>query len=153
MNDQMDDFSIQPGVPNAFHLVGGEANAPGPGKRPLSSMSPTIILHDGQPVITIGAAGGPKIITQVLLVTSNLIDLKDDLATAMSRPRFHHQWSPDELWIENTFPPDLLSGLRKLGHKLDTEPPVGATQAIVRKSDGTFVGASEPRLPGKAAGW
>jgi gamma-glutamyltranspeptidase/glutathione hydrolase len=153
MNDQMDDFSIQPGVPNAFHLIGGEANAPGPGKRPLSSMSPTIILHDGQPVITVGAAGGPKIITQVLLVTSNLIDLKDDLATAMSRPRFHHQWSPDQLWIENTFPPEIFTGLEKLGHTLDIEPPVGATQAILRKADGTFVGASEPRLPGKAAGW
>ena len=153
MNDQMDDFSIQPGVPNAFHLVGGEANAPGPGKRPLSSMSPTIILHDGKPVITVGAAGGPKIITQVLLVTSNLIDLKDDLATAMARPRFHHQWSPDQLWIENTFPSDVLTGLQKLGHTLDPEPPVGATQAIIQKPDGTFVGASEPRLPGKAAGW
>jgi gamma-glutamyltranspeptidase / glutathione hydrolase len=153
LNDQMDDFSIQPGVPNAFHLIGGEANAPGPGKRPLSSMSPTIILHDGQPVITVGAAGGPKIITQVLLVTSNLIDLKDDLATAMSRPRFHHQWSPDQLWIENTFPPEMFTGLEKLGHTLDKEPPQGATQAIIRKPDGTFVGASEPRLPGKAAGW
>jgi gamma-glutamyltranspeptidase/glutathione hydrolase len=153
LNDQMDDFSIQPGVPNAFHLVGGEANAPGPGKRPLSSMSPTIILKDGQPIITVGAAGGPKIITQVLLVTSNLLDLHDDLATAMARPRFHHQWSPDTLWIENTFPPDVLSGLKKLGHTLDIEPPVGATQAILRKADGTLVGASEPRLQGKAAGW
>jgi gamma-glutamyltranspeptidase/glutathione hydrolase len=153
LNDQMDDFSIQPGVPNAFHLVGGEANAPGPAKRPLSSMSPTIILQDGQPVITVGAAGGPKIITQVLLVTSNLIDLKDDLATAMLRPRFHHQWSPDQLWIENTFPPEMYTGLEKLGHRLDIEPPQGATQAIIRKPDGTLVGASEPRLPGKAAGW
>jgi gamma-glutamyltranspeptidase/glutathione hydrolase len=153
MNDQMDDFSIQPGVPNHFGLVGGDANAPGPGKRPLSSMSPTIILHDGRPVITVGAAGGPKIITQVLLVTSNLIDLHDDLATAMARPRFHHQWSPDQLWIENTFPADVLAGLQKLGHKLDPQPPVGATQAIIRKPDGTFVGASEPRLPGKAGGW
>jgi gamma-glutamyltranspeptidase/glutathione hydrolase len=153
MNDQMDDFSIQPGVPNHFGLVGGDANAPGPGKRPLSSMSPTIILKDGQPVITVGAAGGPKIITQVLLVASNLIDLHDDLATAMSRPRFHHQWAPDKLWIENTFPPDVLQGLVKLGHPLDPEPPVGATQAIIRKADGTFIGASEPRLPGKAAGY
>ena len=153
MNDQMDDFSIQPGVANAFHLIGGEANAPGPGKRPLSSMSPTIILHNGQPVITVGAAGGPKIITQVLLVTSNLIDLKDDLPTAMSRPRFHHQWSPDTLWIENTFPKDVLSGLTKLGHKLDPQPPIGATQAILRRADGTFVGESEPRLFGEAKGY
>jgi gamma-glutamyltranspeptidase/glutathione hydrolase len=153
MNDQMDDFSIQPGVPNAFHLVGGEANAPGPGKRPLSSMSPTIILKDNQPVITLGAAGGPKIITQVLLVASNLIDLHDDLGTAMARPRFHHQWSPDTLWIENTFAPEVMKGLEKLDHKLDPQPPAGATQAILRRPDGTFVGASEPRLSGKAEGW
>ena len=116
-------------------------------------MSPTIILHDGQPIITVGAAGGPKIITQVLLVTSNLIDLHDDLATAMSRPRFHHQWAPDKLWIENTFPANVLDGLEKLGHSLDKEPPIGATQAIMRRPDGTFVGASEPRLPGKAEGY
>jgi gamma-glutamyltranspeptidase/glutathione hydrolase len=116
-------------------------------------MSPTIILKDGKPVITLGAAGGPKIITQVVLVTSNLIDLQDDLGTAMSRPRFHHQWSPNTLWIENTFPPDVMHSLEKLGHQLDPEPPAGATQAIMRRTDGTFVGASEPRLSGKAEGW
>jgi gamma-glutamyltranspeptidase/glutathione hydrolase len=116
-------------------------------------MSPTIILRNGQPIITVGAAGGPKIITQVLLVSSNLIDLHDDPATAISRPRFHHQWSPDVLWIENTFPSDTLNGLKKLGHQLDPQPPVGATQLIVRNADGVFVGACDSRLPGKAAGW
>ena len=84
---------------------------------------------------------------------SNLIDLQDDLGTAISRPRFHHQWSPDQLWIENTFPAEVLTGLEKLGHTLERESPVGATQAIIQRPDGTLVGASEPRLPGKAAGW
>lgn len=153
LNDQMDDFSIQPGVPNAFHLVGGEANAPGPGKRPLSCMSPTIVLKDGKPIMTVGAAGGPKIITQVVLVLSNVLDLHDDLGTAMARPRFHQQWSPDELWIEDTFPKGVLADLQKLGQKLDIEKPAGATQGIVRQADGTFIGCSEPRVQGKAAGW
>ncbi len=153
MNNQMDDFSIQPGVPNAFHLIGGEANAPGPGKRPLSSMSPTIVLKDGQPMMTVGAAGGPKIITQVVLVLSDVIDLHDDLGTAMQRPRFHHQWSPDTLWIEKTFGQPVLDDLQKMGHRLDVASPAGAAAAILRQSDGTLVGASEPRLPGKAQGW
>jgi gamma-glutamyltranspeptidase/glutathione hydrolase len=153
MNDQMDDFSIQPGVANAFKLIGGQANAPGPGKRPLSSMSPTIILRNGKPFMTVGAAGGPKIITQVVLVASNVIDLHDTLEQAMSRPRFHQQWSPPQLWIENTFSPEVLSGLTALGHTLDIVAPTGAAQAIELLPDGTLVGVSEPRLPAKAAGW
>src|SRR5262249_36333994 len=131
LNNQMDDFSTQPGVPNHFGLIGGEANAIAPGKRPLSSMSPTIVLdsHD-RPILTVGAAGGPKIITQVLLTISNVIDRDDDLETALKRPRYHHQWSPDQLWIENTFAPDVLKGLTRLGHHLDIAQPVGATNAI-----------------------
>jgi gamma-glutamyltranspeptidase/glutathione hydrolase len=153
MNDQMDDFSIQPGVANAFKLIGGHANAPGPGKRPLSSMSPTIILRNGKPFLTVGAAGGPKIITQVVLVASNVIDLHDTLEQAMARPRFHQQWSPPQLWIENTFPPEVQSGLTALGHELEKASPTGAAQAIEFLPDGTVVGVSEPRLPAKAAGW
>lgn len=152
LNNQMDDFSIQPGVPNAFKLLGSENNAVAPGKRPLSSMSPTIVLKDGEPVMTVGAAGGPKIITQVLLVLSNAIDLKDEPAAALSRPRFHQQWSPDELWAENTLGEALLAALRARGHNVAAVEPVGATQAIVRTKDGTLVGVSEPRLQGKAAG-
>lgn len=153
LNNQMDDFSIQPGVPNAFKLIGNEANAIAPGKRPLSSMSPTIVLDPaGRPFMTVGAAGGPKIITQVVLAISNVIDLHDDLDAALARPRFHHQWSPDELWIENTFAPEVRKKLEAMGHKLDVATPQGATQATVVKSDGTLVGVSEPRLVGKAAG-
>jgi gamma-glutamyltranspeptidase/glutathione hydrolase len=103
--------------------------------------------------MTVGAAGGPKIITQVVLLISNVVDLHDDLGAAMARPRFHHQWSPAELWIEKDFPEIVMAELTKMGHKLDVEKPTGATQAILRKPDGTFVGASEPRVPGKAMGY
>jgi gamma-glutamyltranspeptidase/glutathione hydrolase len=149
----MDDFSIQPGVPNSFNLVGGEANAPAAGKRPLSSMSPTIIMKDNRPILTLGAAGGPTIISQVVLGTTNVLDLKDDLAAALGRARFHHQWSPDRLVIEDTAPSDLILGLAKLGQKIETRSSMGVTQAILRLPDGRFIGASDPRVNGKAAGW
>ncbi len=152
LNNQMDDFSIAPGQANFFKLVGSEANAIAPGKRPLSSMSPTIVLKDGQPMMTLGAAGGPTIISQVTLVLSNVLDLNDDLPTAMARPRFHHQWSPDKLLIENTFARDVLEDLVKRGHDLDIRKPVGACNAIVRERNGTFVGVSESRAKGKAQG-
>jgi len=153
LNNQMDDFAIQPGVPNHFGLIGNDANAVAPGKRPLSSMSPTIILKDGAPIMTLGAAGGPKIITQVLLVTSNVIDLKDDLETAMRRPRFHHQWRPDAMWIEKTFSSSVMEALKSRGHSLDPADPSGATNAIIRNQDGSLTAAHEPRLSGKAAGY
>ena len=153
LNNQMDDFSIEPGVANYFGLVGAEANAVAPGKRPLSSMSPTIVLGaDGKPLMTLGAAGGPKIITQVALVLSNVLDRGDDLPTAMARPRFHHQWSPDSLWIESTEDAGVRDALKAMGHTLDVAEPVGATQAIARTPDGGLIGVSEPRLAGLAAG-
>jgi gamma-glutamyltranspeptidase/glutathione hydrolase len=153
LNNQMDDFSIAPGQANFFGLVGSEANAIAPGKRPLSSMSPTIVLKDDQPIMTLGAAGGPTIISQVLLVLSNVIDRGDDLPGAMERPRFHHQWSPDVLRIEETVPQDIRMELEHRGHKLDVKKPEGAANGIMREGDGTFVGVSEPRLQGKADGF
>jgi gamma-glutamyltranspeptidase/glutathione hydrolase len=153
LNNQMDDFSIQPGVPNAFKLIGSDANAIAPGKRPLSSMSPTIVLDEkGEPMLTLGAAGGPTIITQVICVLSAHIDLGDDLPAAMARPRIHHQWSPATLRIEDTFPPAVQKDLKSRGHELSVHKPSGATNAIMQKSDGTFAGVSEPRLDGKSAG-
>jgi gamma-glutamyltranspeptidase/glutathione hydrolase len=153
LNNQMDDFSIQPGVPNAFKLIGSDANAIAPGKRPLSSMSPTIVLDEkGEPLMTLGAAGGPTIITQVLCVLTAHIDLGDDLPAAMARPRIHHQWSPATLRIEDTHPAAVQKDLKARGHELVLVKPSGATNAILRKPDGTFVGVSEPRLDGKAAG-
>ena len=153
LNNQMDDFSIQPGKPNAFNLVGGDANSPAGGKRPLSSMSPTIIMKDNQPIMTLGAAGGPTIISQVVLAATNVLDLHDDLGTAIGRLRFHHQWSPDRLTIEDTAPSQLMAGLAKLGQKIEKTSSIGVTQAILRLPDGRFVGTSDPRVNGKAAGW
>ena len=153
LNNQMDDFSIQPGTPNAFNLVGGDANAPAGGKRPLSSMSPTIIMKGDRPIMTLGAAGGPTIISQVVLAATNVLDLHDDLGTAIGRTRFHHQWSPDRLTIEDTAPGNLIAGLAKLGQKIEKTSSMGVTQAILMLPDGRFAGASDPRVSGKAAGW
>ncbi|MBS0208436.1 MAG: gamma-glutamyltransferase [Planctomycetes bacterium] len=153
MNNQMDDLSIQLGTPNAFGLFGAEANAVAPGKRPLSSMSPTIVLRDGQPVLTVGAAGGPKISTQVILALTNRLDLQMSLAEALAAPRLHHQWRPDEVWVEQGYPASLAEALAKRGHKIHRAAPTGASQAIERTPEGVFIGVSDPRVPGKAAGW
>ncbi|MBE2285768.1 MAG: gamma-glutamyltransferase [Prosthecobacter sp.] len=153
LNDEMDDFAVQPGVPNAFKLVGAEANAIAPGKRPLSSMSPTIVLKDGKPVIVTGAAGGPTIITQALLLLTHIIDDGMLPAEALAEPRFHHQWNPDELKIEKAFGDATLTRVEKLGHKLSPSTSFGACQAIYFDAEKKlFFPAHDPRVPGKADG-
>ncbi len=151
LNNQMDDFSIKPGVPNAFGLVGAEANAIAPGKRPLSSMSPTIVLKNGQPVLTVGAAGGPTIITQALLTIVRTVDLKQPLHEAVKAPRFHHQWMPDHVLVEDGLGQDLLSALKARGHTLKRRSSFGTCQAIaLDHSAQTFTAVSEPRSGGAA---
>lgn len=153
MNDEMDDFAVQPGIPNAFKLVGAEANAVAPGKRPLSSMSPTIVLKDGKPVIVTGAAGGPTIITQALLLLTHIIDDGMLPVEALAEPRFHHQWNPEELKIEKAFGEGTLKRVKALGHDLSESSGFGACQAIF--FDGKknlFYPANDPRVPGKADG-
>jgi gamma-glutamyltranspeptidase/glutathione hydrolase len=153
MNDEMDDFSAQPGKPNAFGLVGAEANAIGPGKRPLSSMSPTIVLKDGQPIVCTGAAGGPTIITQVVLTLSGVIDLGLSPADALKQPRFHHQWSPDELKVETSLGDETMKKLEAKGHRLEKTSKFGACQMIQKDSkQDRFTPASDPRVNGAAAG-
>lgn len=152
LNDQMDDFSTQPGVPNAFKLVGAEANAVSPGKRPLSSMSPTIVLRDGKPVLAVGAAGGPTIISQTVLALIGVLDLGLSLDAALAQPRWHHQWQPDEIRLENRAPAAVREGLQALGHRLAPVTDIGASNAVSWK-DGTFTAASEPRVPSEAAAW
>ena len=152
LNNQMDDFSIQPGVSNYFGLIGAEANAVGPGKRPLSSMSPTIVLKDGKPVLSVGAAGGPTIISQTLLAIINVIDFSMSIEAALNQPRFHHQWRPDELRIEKRVPPEVRQKLEKLGHKINVVDSMGAAQAV-GVEDGKLAGAADPRGEGKAAGY
>jgi gamma-glutamyltranspeptidase/glutathione hydrolase len=153
LNNEMDDFAVQPGTPNAFKLVGAEANAVAPGKRPLSSMSPTIVLKDGKPVIVTGAAGGPTIITQALLLLTHIIDDGMLPAEALAEPRFHHQWNPDELKIEKAFGEGTLTRVKALGHKLAESEGFGACQAIYFDADKKlFFPANDPRVPGKADG-
>jgi len=153
LNDEMDDFAVQPGVPNAFKLIGAEANAVAPGKRPLSSMSPTIVFKDGQPILCTGAAGGPTIITQALLLISNILDRDMEPNAALKQPRFHQQWAPDELKIEKAFGDATMAELEKLGHKLDKVTTFGACQAILWDADRKLlVPAHDPRVPGKADG-
>ncbi len=152
LNNQMDDFSAQPGVPNYFGLVGNEANAVAPGKRPLSSMSPTIVLKNGKAVFSAGAAGGPTIISQTVLAIIQTVDFRKSPAEALAAPRFHHQWRPDELKIEKSFPASVLKELERRGHQLNAVASFGACQAIAREGD-KFSGASDPRLKGKAGVW
>ena len=152
LNNQMDDFSTQPGVPNAFGLIGAEANGVAPGKRPLSSMSPTIVLRDGKPILAIGAAGGPTIISQTVLALIGVLDLGLPLDAALAQPRFHHQWRPDEVRIETRAAEAVLKHLSDLGHKLDVSPGIGASNGVAWR-DGSFTAASEPRVPSEAAAW
>ena len=105
LNNELDDFTAAPGASNAFGLVGFEANLPGPGKRPLSSMTPTIVLKDGKPVLVTGTPGGSRIISTVLQIVVNVLDYRMDIAAAVAAPRVHHQWMPDEVRVERGFPP------------------------------------------------
>ncbi|MHA7601634.1 gamma-glutamyltransferase [Alicycliphilus sp. T452] len=146
LNNEMDDFSAKPGVPNAYGLVGGDANAVAAGKRPLSSMTPTLVVKDGKPVLVTGSPGGARIITTVLQQVVNYIDFGMNPAEAAATPRFHHQWTPDELRIEKGFSADTLALLRQWGHKVALKPAMGRTQTIEIRS-GTLYGASDPRNP------
>ncbi|WP_425618703.1 gamma-glutamyltransferase [Anatilimnocola sp. NA78] len=153
LNNEMDDFSISPGQPNAFGLIGAEANAVEPGKRPLSSMSPTIVLQDGQPVMTVGAAGGPTIITQVLQVLVRALDLQQPLSEAVAAPRVHHQWRPNELRVEQSLPAATVAALQERGHKIDATAGIGVCQAVAYDpASKTFTGVHDPRIPGSAQG-
>ncbi|AKL14733.1 TPA: gamma-glutamyltransferase [Kluyvera intermedia] len=145
MNNEMDDFSAKPGVPNVYGLVGGDANAVGPGKRPLSSMSPTIVVKDGKTWLVTGSPGGSRIITTVLQIVVNSIDFGMNVAEATNAPRFHHQWLPDELRVEKGFSPDTLKLLEQKGQKVAVKEAMGSTQSIMVGPDGTLYGASDPR--------
>ena len=152
MNNEMDDFAVAPGVPNHFKLVGGEANAIAPGKRPLSSMSPTVVMKNDQVVMALGGAGGPTIISQVLLGLSYALDAGMRPAEVVAQPRFHHQWSPDQIRIEKSVPAETKEKLKAMGHQLAEEDNFGFSQILIRNPDGSFAGASDPRCVGLAKG-
>jgi gamma-glutamyltranspeptidase/glutathione hydrolase len=155
LNNEMDDFSAEPGAPNAFGLIGGEANAVAPGKRPLSSMSPTILLRDGEPVLSVGAAGGPTIISQTLLAIIQFVDFGESVPSALAKPRFHQQWIPDELRIEESVTPAVRDELSHRGHALKVVDSIGACQAVGKRAEmQSFEGANDPRVAdGEARGF
>jgi len=146
LNNEMDDFSSKPGAPNAFGLLGGEANAIAAGKRPLSSMSPTMVFEDGKPFLVTGSPGGSHIITAVLQTILNVIDFDMNIASASSASRIHHQWYPDQLRVEEGFSVDSARLLRSMGHDVVYKLSMGSTQSIMIV-DGDLFGASDPRRP------
>ena len=152
LNNEMDDFSAKPGVPNAYGLIGGDANAVEPGKRPLSSMSPTIVLKDGKPFLVTGSPGGSRIITTTLQLISNMIDHGMNVAEATHASRFHHQWLPDEIRVEDGgLSRDTVAALEAKGHTIAVKSVMGSTQSIHVDADkGLLLGASDPRRTGSA---
>ena len=153
LNNEMDDFSVKPGVPNAFGLVGGTANAIEAKKRPLSSMTPTIVMKNNKPWLVTGSPGGARIITTVLQSVVNTIDHEMNPAEAIITPRVHHQWLPDELRVEEGISPDTIKLLQDKGHKVVTKAPMGRIQ-IIQADDSGFYGYSDPRNPdGKTLGF
>jgi gamma-glutamyltranspeptidase/glutathione hydrolase len=150
LNNEMADFASRPGKPNAFGLVQGEANMIEPGKRPLSSMSPTLVLRDGQPWLATGSPGGSVIITTVIQTLLNAMEFDMNIATAAAAARVHHQWMPDQLRVEDGVSPDTLRLLEAMGHELALgKRTLGRTQSIMLE-EGWLLGATDRRRPG---GW
>jgi gamma-glutamyltranspeptidase/glutathione hydrolase len=150
LNNEMDDFSVKPGTPNGYGLIGGEANAVQGNKRPLSSMSPTMVMKDGKPFIVTGSPGGSRIINITLQMIMNVIDHNLNIAEATAAARMHHQWLPDFIWVEHTLNRDTISLLEAKGHKVKVQESIGSTQSIMMTEQGLF-GASDPRRAGSAA--
>jgi gamma-glutamyltranspeptidase/glutathione hydrolase len=150
LNNEMDDFSVKPGSPNGYGLIGGDANAVEGNKRPLSSMSPTIVMKDGKPFIVTGSPGGSRIINITLQIIMNVIDHKLNIAEASAAPRVHHQWQPDQLLVEHSLNADTIELLQAKGHDVKVQESIGSTQSIVVREEG-IMGASDPRRAGSEA--
>jgi gamma-glutamyltranspeptidase/glutathione hydrolase len=150
LNNELDDFAAKAGAANAFGLVGGEANAPGPGKRPLSSMSPTIVFRDGRVFLVTGTHGGSRIITMVLQIILNVIDHQMNIAEAVAAPRIHHQWLPDQVDAERGLSPDTIRLLEGRGHRIAVGRTFGSANSILATPDG-LTGAADPRQRGTLA--
>lgn len=155
LNDEMDDFTSKPGVPNGYGLIQGEANAIAPGKRPLSAMAPTIVLKDGKLFMVLGSPGGPRIISTVANILMGVIDYGLDIQQAVNAPRFHHQWQPDEIDIEKAgISPDTIKLLQARGHRVKTETYWSDGECIaVDPKTGELLGAPDGRNGGKAVGY
>jgi len=155
LNDEMDDFTTQPGVPNAlFGLIQSESNVIAPGHRPLSSMTPTILLRDGKLSFVTGSPGGPTIISSVLLTVINWMRLGMDAQAAINAPRFHHQWMPDRILLEQQFPATMEQALNAMGHATRRRGHIGLVNAIgIDSQTGERLGAADPRDEGAAVGY
>jgi gamma-glutamyltranspeptidase/glutathione hydrolase len=150
LNNELDDFAAKPEAPNAYGLIGYEANAPGPGKRPLSSMTPTIVLRDSKPFLVTGSPGGSRIITTALQVVVNVIDFGMSINDAVAAARLHHQWLPDTVFAERGFPSETIAALEARGHKVSIGPPWSSANSIAVTPSG-LVGAADPRTRGALA--
>ncbi len=153
LNNEMDDFVAKPGAPNMFGLVGGEANAIEPGKRPLSSMTPTIVTKGGKLFMVVGAPGGSRITTGVMQVILDVLDFHMNPQDAVDLPRFHHQWRPDILYLQTGFSSTAQQALEKMGYVIESTYGVARVEAIVVKDDGHLEGGSESSLNGKVAAY
>jgi gamma-glutamyltranspeptidase / glutathione hydrolase len=154
MNNEMDDFASAPGVPNMYGLIQGPANAVGPGKRPLSAMTPTIVTKDDKLVMVLGSPGGPTIITTVANALMGDVDYGMNIQQAVNAPRYHHQWMPDQVQVEQAFPAADVAALQKMGHKIEQEKKWGDAECIaINPLTGERMGASDPRNNGKAIGY
>jgi gamma-glutamyltranspeptidase / glutathione hydrolase len=150
LNNELDDFTAKPGAANAYGLIGYDANLPGPGKRPLSSMTPTIVLKDGKPFLLTGSPGGSRIISTVLHVIVNAIDFQMPVGDAVSAPRVHQQWQPEEVSVEPGFAPEVLEALARRGHQIVPSAPQTSANSIEVTADG-YVGAADRRTRGSLA--
>ena len=153
LNDEMDDFSVKPGVPNMYGAVGGEANAIMPGKRMLSSMTPTIVLKDGMPYLVIGTPGGTTICTSVFQTIVNIIDFNMSTEDAVWKPKFHHQWLPDEVYLEKGFPVETKKALEAMGYKIVDRNGIGRTEVIKVLPNKKFEAVADNRGDDSAEGW
>jgi gamma-glutamyltranspeptidase/glutathione hydrolase len=153
LNDEMDDFSIKPGVPNMYGAVGGEANAIAPGKRMLSSMTPTIVLQNNKPFLVVGTPGGTTITTSVFQTIVNIIDFGLTTEEAVNKPKFHHQWLPDDIKIEKSFPYPTRAALEKMGYKIVERGAIGRTEVIKVLPDGRFEAVADSRGDDAAEGY
>jgi gamma-glutamyltranspeptidase/glutathione hydrolase len=155
INDTMDDYTTQPGVPNKlFGLIQSDANAIAPGKRSLSSMTPTIVLRDGKLSLVTGSPGGPRIISASLLSVLNWMRLSMDAQAAINAPRFHHQWMPDTVYVEEIFPAEVRKELEQRGHKITQRSWIGQVEAIgIDAKTGERLGAADARRMGAAVGY
>lgn len=153
LNNEMDDFSVKPGAPNLYGAIGGEANAIQPGKRMLSSMSPTIVLKGGKPLLVAGTPGGTTIPTSVFQTIVDIIDFNLSTDDAVNYPKFHHQWLPDQVDIETKFPDSTKNALEKMGYKMVSRQSIGRTEVIRIKNDGSFEAVADSRGDDAADGY